>query len=227
MKIAVCISGHFRKLDSHIDALNRFLINDPLNEYDLFIHTWNVTDRNGSSLNEDIVYKKYKPKIMVIEKPIIFAATQLMLDKNIGKYDINGVMSMFYKIEKCNQLKLDFESSNNFKYDCVIRFRGDVELLQPLHINKDDLHKLAIPLHGDYYGLNDQFAYSNSDVMNKYSSTFSNISDHLVNRVFNPEIFTKETVIKHKLELVRPSVQYIIRRSNNDIFSNSTDSTWG
>lgn len=222
IKAALCISGHFRNIDANFSSINKYLLSNSEVDYDIFIHTWNVIDRAGVILPAEKI-SHYNPKKYVIEPPINFPITPLMEEKNFNKRDINGLLSMFYKIEQCNKLKLDFENEHQFKYDCVIRFRGDIELLEPISLQNLDFNKLYIPLHGDYGGVNDQFAFSNSKNMDLYSSTFSKIETYLnSNMLLNPELFTRETITKNNLEMVRPYIKYVIRWANGATYDNET-----
>jgi hypothetical protein len=222
IKAALCISGHFRSIDSHYEALNRYLLSNPDVDFDIFIHTWNVIDRYGGPLPLEKIHR-YNPKKYIVEPPINFNITPLMIQKNFDNRDINGLLSMFYKIEQCNKLKSEFENEHKFKYDCVIRFRGDAELLESIPFVNLDFNKLYIPLHGDYGGINDQFAFSNSINMDIYSSTFHNIETYLNSNIhLNPEFFTRETIIRNNLQLVRPYIRYVIKWSNGCVFDNET-----
>ena len=222
MKVALCISGHFRS-DRTFLGIRDYILSNPNIECDIFIHTWNIKDRHGAPLQESKIVAEYQPKRYVIESPKQFNITPLMEQQNFNKRDINGLLSMFYKIEQCNELKKQYEKEHNFTYDCVIRFRGDIELLDPIDFQNLDMNKLYVPLHGDYGGINDQFAFSNSKNMDVYTSTFSNIETYLKsNMLLNPEFFTKETISRNNLELARPYIKYVVRWINGAVWNNET-----
>lgn len=222
LKVALCISGHFRS-DKTLQGIKNYILSNSNIECDIFIHTWDVRDRGGPVLQKDKIISEYQPKKYVIESQKQFNITSLMEKQNFNKRDINGLLSMFYKIEACNNLKKEYEVENNFTYDCVIRFRGDVELLDFIDFQNLDLNKLYIPLHGDYKGINDQFAFSNSKNMDIYSSTFSNIETYLKSNILlNPEFFTKETILRNNLEMVRPYIKYVIIWINGAVWDNET-----
>lgn len=82
-------------------------------------------------------------------------------------------------------------------------------------------------MYGDYYGINDQFAFSNSENMNKYCSTFSNIENYLAaGTIFCPEILNKTTIEINKLELTRPFISYGLRRSDDLLYSMPHEPAW-
>ena len=113
MKIAVCVSGQLRDYKSCIDSLEKYLIH-PF-DVDVFL----VTDTNYDALED------YDP------------VSYEFIDSTVDNMNtINGMTmnSMFYKIYKCNQLKLEYERLHRFKYDIVIRTRPDIVLYNlPFH----------------------------------------------------------------------------------------------
>src|SRR5690606_33833372 len=132
-----------------------------------------------------------------------FTITPLMRKANTDARDINGLLSMFYSIEKCNQLKQEYEKDNNFVYDFVVRIRTDLLFMSPFYIKKNiDTNKLYVPYGYDYSGLNDQVAYGGSPIMDQYSMVFSKIEQLLQEGVkLNPEFLLKRHVDKNNLPL--------------------------
>lgn len=225
IKTALCISGHFRSIAKNITSINLNILSNKNLDVDIFIHTWSVIDRGHTkTIDQAFIKKEYNPKLIAVEPPKNLLITPLMREKNFNKRDINGLLCMFNKIYLCNELKSKYEKDNNFKYDCVIRYRADTDLHEPLKIdNSTNLNKLHIPEYGDYGGLNDQFAFSNSDNMNKYCSTYNNITKYLESGMtLNPEYFTKKTIDDNNLELERPRIDYSVVWSNGQSWNNLT-----
>lgn len=223
LKVALCISGHFRCFGINNISVKNHILNNQDIECDIFIHTWDAIDRNrapGFPLSQ--FQSDYNPTKIVIEKHINFAITREMRVQNFNNRDINGLLSMFYKIERCNQLKIDYEKEKNFKYDCVIRLRADTQLHQDLPINSNiNLSKIHIPQYGDYGGLNDQMAFSNSHNMDIYSSIYSNIYRYLrQGMIINPEFFVNEVIKENNIALERPSIDYSIIWANGASWNN-------
>lgn len=223
IKTAICISGHFRSFSKSVHAIQQHILNNPYIDYDIFIHTWDAIDRGlRPGIKRRKILAGLNPKDIVIEPHMEFIITPLMNEKNFNLRDINGLLSMFYKIQECNNLKIKYEKENGFTYDCVIRLRADLQLCEDLRISSSlDLNKLHIPAHGDYGGINDQFAFSNSKNMDTYSSIFSNIERYLEQGILlNPEYFVKQMIEENQFQLERPDIDYLILWSNGTSWNN-------
>jgi hypothetical protein len=230
MKVALCISSYLRTWKDNFSLLKSNL----LDRYhpDVFIHTWNAVDSNNNNSFLDDVNHFLAPKKMLIESPIALPITDLMRRRNNNRRDINSVLSMFYGIKRADELRTSYEYMNG-SYDCVIRFRGDIVLLEPLEIKENNLDKITIPKYGDYDGVNDQFAWSCSEWMKRYCSTYDNIEEFLriegymkeVN--FNPEELLFNNLKKYNMNLVRPEIKYQLSRMNGETLDNkATELHW-
>lgn len=219
MRVALCISGLSRCFHLCFSSLYKFLLNNPECQFDIFCHTWDVIERKGRKVNENQLVKIYNPKDIVVEEPIKFKITNTMYMKNNEGRSLNDMLSMFYKVEKCNELKSQYEKNNNFIYDAVIRFRFDIRLDASVPLNSQmNLSKLYVPKWGDFHGINDQFAYSNSSNMDKYCSLFTNFEKVLAEESgVNPEVMMKRHITQCQLEVERPGIEYILwnKRMNN------------
>lgn len=223
MKTALCISNFLRTWKDNFPSLkDNFLdIYNP----DIFIHTWNSIDSNRISPFLDNINSYFSPKKILIESPISFSISERMKNRN-NKRNINSVLSMFYSIQQSNHLKTMYENMNGFKYDCVIRFRTDIKLFDQIYFDKSDLNKITIPKYGNYDGINDQFAWSSSENMDKYCSTFSNIKDLLNIEGYkkeinlNPEELLYNNLIIYNIQLFRPEIKYVLCKTNGEIIDN-------
>lgn len=163
MKIALCISGHFRFFK---DTLQNWydLFYKPMsdgNSIDIFISTWdelNALDSfsvqqkdsliDNNKLNEDEIQNIFNPIEMVVED-----FTQLKDNFTIDKFytnqrvhpgtynhesKIHYCLPMFYKWFQCNELKKKYEAENNFRYDLVVKSRPDIFFLRPILSNEFD-----------------------------------------------------------------------------------------
>lgn len=221
-KIALCISGFMRYYEKNIISLKKFF---PYN-FDIFIHTWKTKDHHTLELcNKDEIINLYNPKLISFEAPKQFNISQEFKNKNIyNKRNINGILSMYHKIYECNKLKIQYEKENNFKYDAVIRFRSDIELLQKIEIN--NLDKINIPKFGDYSGIQDQIAFSNSNNMDQYSELYLNIENYLEFILCtDPEAFMKHHLLNIGIKVKRFDLDYNllshgITRKNIDVEKN-------
>lgn len=231
LKAALCISGHLRTfLDNYKSVKENIL--DRLN-CDVFIHTWETlgmsyrfTDGNlhfteTRNLVERI-HQLYKPKQIVIEKTKNFTITPLMRQRLIDGRDIPGIIGMYYKIEQCNNLKREYEQNGGFIYDCVIRFRGDLWVEQPIPINDStNLHHVFLPMYGNFGGACDQFAFGSSAMMDKYSSLYSNLDNLMrAGAPMHPERLLQFHLDQQKVPIAKIHYKYVIKRANGLIQDN-------
>lgn len=154
MRIALCLSGHFRAFPMTWDSWETNVIQD--HDVDVFCHMWDrigpaikstnpVRDADGvieselidiSSVRDlcnpvDLVVERYDKKVEAFRKkaaPIYEIVDRLGLSR-VNQSTAN--LSMYYKQWKCNQLKQKHESLHGFKYDAVIRTRFDVQIHNP------------------------------------------------------------------------------------------------
>jgi 2-polyprenyl-3-methyl-5-hydroxy-6-metoxy-1,4-benzoquinol methylase len=231
LKVAICISGHLRTFENNYQSLK----DNILSKYDcdVFIHTWDIlgssyrfTDSKLHLLNTAKYIEKiesfYNPKKLIIEPFKYFELNNLMKQRAVPGRDAGGTISMYYKIEACNNLKKDYEKENNIIYDCVIRFRSDLHIEQPLPLDANtNLTCLHVPLHGNFGGINDQLAYGSSSVMDTYSSLYSNLENLLqAGANLNPEKLLLAHINYNNLPIVKDYIKYNIRRANGMVQDN-------
>lgn len=222
MKIALCLSGFMRSFETTFSNLNKYLLQNY--NVDIFIATWNINDLHLTSLEEPKILNTYKPVKCNIEKIINFDILPLK-HKNINnKRNINSLLSMFYKIEQCNNLKSQYEKENNFIYDCVIRFRPDIQLLENIIIN--NLDKINIPKYGDFFGINDQMAFSNSYNMNQYC-LYSKINKLINNNVMiDPELLNQTNLLDIGIPINRFDLKYNLLCHNQILDNEIREKEW-
>lgn len=206
MKIALCLSGQPRFLERGY----KYLHDNILSKYnvDVFFHLWfdsklentpfsytiHYSNRNElwrKNLDE-IALSLYSPVKYTFESPKEFWFDP-QANYELGK---TNNCSMFYSMQKANELKMEYEQTNKFKYDLVIRARTDVRFEQfNLDLSSLDpkfVHAFSI---GNYAEnkisklldntssaenqtavielINDQFAIGGSAVMDAYSSVYN------------------------------------------------------
>lgn len=239
IKTALCISGHLRTFEENYHTVNEHILQKI--DCDVFIHTWDVlglshrgTDSNLHSIETSDLIDKikllYKPKKLVIEKSRTFELKPIMQQRVIDHRDWGGILSMFYKIEACNNLKKEYEEENNFKYDCVIRFRGDLWIGDDIPIDGfTNLNYLYLPLYGNFGGACDQFAFGNSSVMDKYSSLYSNLETYMyAGAPLHPERILQYHIDAQKLQIAKVNFRFLIRRANGLVQDNMIlERAWG
>jgi len=173
MKIALCLSGQTRSVEAGYQFHKRNILDG--NDVTVFFHTW---------ATEDNLYAKalelYKPANWSLEQP---------LNVDLSKYTRtpppspnwkvkDGRMSTFaqlYAIERCNSMKSIYEQENEMTFDWVIRSRFDFAINARIPFDELDNSKLYIPncrmVPTRDFG-NDQFAFSSSENMDEYASTY-------------------------------------------------------
>ena len=231
IKTALCISGHLRTfLDNYKSVKDHIL--DKL-KCDVFIHTWDTLGMpyrpldSGVSVMEtkkllETINQLYSPKKIVIEKSRHFAISPIMQQRLMDHRDISGILSMFYKVEACNSLKSAYEEENGFKYDCVVRFRGDLWVEQQIPMDeRTNLDHVFLPMYGNFGGACDQFAFGSSAMMDKYCSVYSNIEKLLYGgAIMNPEKLLLAHLESQKAPIAKVHFKYVIKRSNGLIQDN-------
>lgn len=239
LRVALCISGHLRTFEQNFISVREHILNRF--NCDVFIHTWDTLGMPYRQLDSRVhniktdhmvetINRIYAPKKLIIEPTKRFLVSNLMHKAMIDYRDIPGILSMFYKIEVCNNIKSEYERENNFLYDIVIRFRGDLCMMAPLPINQDtNLNRLFIPQYGNFSGLCDQFAFGSSQVMDIYSSLYSNLEKHLeTGAKLNPEKILLYHVEANHLLVEKSNVKFVIKRSNGLVQDNYLlERAWG
>lgn len=192
MKIAVCFSGHLRNFNNLLNNFkDKILSLKDQHKIDLFFSVWDTyepkyswTNQNETISNSIYVEDLLKLNPIKVEVENFNEIKKHFLLKNFTNLDHSndkilkdGILHstpMFYKIYKANKLKQDYEKLNNFKYDIVIRYRSNlfIDGNIDLHINKNILYNKK----ENDQNLDDIFAYSGSEIMNKYSELYLNLS---------------------------------------------------
>jgi hypothetical protein len=178
MKVAFCFSGQIRNIDECInywkpiidsyagDVLASFWDTDEETK-NKFISSFNPKKIEFEDYN---IFEKTTVNIFAeeINPPVWVGPIGLTVET--GDYVKKGTLiSMFYKIWKCNLL------SNTEEYDVIVRLRTDI-FLSDFKIELNDY--LNIP-HGSIsvwwdncFGPVDMIAYGNQELMNYYSITY-------------------------------------------------------
>lgn len=152
-------------------------------------------------------------KILLVDS--IGQAPSILYSRNFNNRNVTGVLSMFSKIKIANDLKTAYEKSNGFTYDVVMRLRPDTFLESQVLLECNN-NSFYIPKHGDFGGLNDQMAWSNSENMNYYSSMYDNIVSYMEqypNLRFDPELLVKLHLDARFTVIERPEILYKLARS--------------
>jgi hypothetical protein len=185
MKIAICVSGQARNFKQSYNSLKIYLLDKY--DCDVYFHTWKTPNFESTNFGfgntqytltdndyNDLI-QLYNPKKYIIEKPIVFDASDYKCP--IWRQPLNNTLSMFYSIYKSIQLV-------EGEYDYIIRTRFDIDYSK---------FNLGLPQEGitlpewntdirvkdrGYY---DVLAIGKQQDMNTYSETFSNVISYITN----------------------------------------------
>ena len=239
MKVAICLSGHFRSYEKCLNTLKNSILNNF--DIDIFIYTWNTIGFDGNRGDSHLINKRlnisditnlYQPKKISIEFQKKWDASKYINKKNSGLRDSEILLGMFYGIYKSNELKSRFEIENNFKYDIVIRSRPDIFFESNLYhkdlINVKTSSGIWIPKFGNYNGLNDQFAYGDSNSMDLYSNIYNNLDKYYdLGCDWHAETMTKYNANYYNLNIFRTNLQYKLLRADGSFFKNEQNPLYG
>ena len=229
-KIGICLSGGVKFPEKSLRSVQALS-----EKYDIkvFGHTWKInnsetfqnnswsgikstTEKPSDSLSkiisecnfETLIIDNFDNKKNVLEelrKSIAFCISD--------RTDV-GPLSMFYSMCQSNKLKMQYEKESNSIFDIVIRMRYDSEIVD---INQFDFETepdvLYIPEGHNWNGVNDQFAYGNSNVMNIYASLILNLHQHFSGILYNPEAMLKHYLSIAKVNIQRPKM--VVKINNN------------
>jgi hypothetical protein len=205
MKVALCLSGQPRQALETYSYIFKNII-EPNNadvfihmHYDknnLFMEKSHA-DSGNCILEKDIdkkIIELYKPIRYLIEAPRNFKKSNLKLDekrllrsKNMNshknwsdkentEYTIKQVMSMYYSIYKCNELKELYSNETDIIYDYVIRIRFDLKIMTPIiciNLNPNILYYIEIGQPDEM--ISDWLNIGSNAIMNIYASQYLNI----------------------------------------------------
>ena len=176
MKIALCLSGQPRSVAKGYEFVQKNLLSR--NDVTVFIHAW-----SGEEVNHAI--ELYKPERYKIDPAL---TNDLSKYTNVPppqpnwkvKDPARSTWNQLYAVYQCNKLKSMYESDNDMKFDWVIRSRFDFALNTTIDFKHLDNTKLYIPncrmTPNRDFG-NDQFAFSSSENMDKYSETYNHLDE--------------------------------------------------
>lgn len=238
MRIAILLPGQprfyndFRTFLSNLKGYNQadwfvYLTNSSTRE-ELKIRTHSmIPDVHNEWVNYDVEWAKSKiiqnlPNNNFLKKfeisDVHLQQWPYVRDKQ-ERVRTENIFNMYYNIYKANQLRVNYEQENNFKYDAVIRTRTDIGLLNEVNIKNYNLNSVTMP-NNSWFGCNDQFAFGNSDIMTIYSDVLNHLEEYEKQVLeFGPEI-----VLAHHLNLNK--ISYIPGNFENSLRSLPLDSKW-
>lgn len=191
MKIALCLYGRYNNRYSKNSGndgteyiANEIIAKTP-NGIDVFIHS---SDLESQAIIEK-KYSKYIKQSIFEQKNFREKIKEKHIDESIfvpiGGRDISSLSSFLYSRSRSIELKREFETANNFKYDIVIASRFDLGQIDKYNgnhtfrvseINFNPEFDMSY-IYAAYYeqlnqGFADQWFYSNSENMDILSKMY-------------------------------------------------------
>ena len=234
MRTAILISGYLRTFKTNLPKIKENII-DKLKDVDVYIHLTKNENKedfylNSSNLEEDINYinKEINPLSLICEENYDFSDNK----------KINNTYNLWFKFYKLNEFKKLNEENSNQKYDLVIKYRPDLNILSTNLFNQDFSKKIIylpkesvidknkLSKNDDNY-ICDIFAYGNSEAMDEYFSIYEDI-DNLIEK-YGP---ISETILYHhlinkKIKFNQLDIDYNVILSSCNVFAICGDSGSG
>ena len=241
-KIALCISGYLRTFEECYPSSLKNIIQDY--NCDIFIHTYDKVRAMPCYHNFDKYDRelKYKLNINFLEQipNLKVLSIESWNDIKYKFYEFQkklnidytpSVYAYLYKIFMCNELKKKYELENNFKYDFVIRTRGDQIFTKKIiyDINKNEIliNSYAVgdedQIHhcspeNEFYKqlLNDRFAVGDSESIDYLCDLYNNISKYLINSQIGSPI---ENILNiylndnENIKLIKRNLKFYVKHS--------------
>lgn len=209
MKVALLLSGQFRNGNECYPSIYENLIKHY--DVDVFIaYCYEEPDVTFDELTE-----LYKPKYIIYEKYTEEIIEKFNLTNNFLHYTESmpsSLCKMWYGNEMVKFVRKEYEKDFNVKYDVVIKCRFDVELLDKVEIKLPE-NQIYIPIGWDHMdGVNDIFAYGDSDSMDYYLSAYHSL-DGFINegRFIHPEMLLKAHLMRGNMMILRNPLKMSLR----------------
>lgn len=182
MKIAFCFSGGVRNFETTISYLKKNL----LDHYDHDVFIYGVANKYGIADNISKLTDNLSPKNIILNENLFY-------DTIRNQFNVYGnVLPMYFNILKCDELRQEYETTNNIKYDYVVRLRFDNFFYRTLNDVNIDLNLLndnsiMIPHKWNFIEVHplaktDMFAIGTSKSMTKYASLYKNINTYFFDK---------------------------------------------
>jgi hypothetical protein len=209
MKVALLLSGQFRNGKECYQSIYDNLISHY--DTDVFIsYYYEEPDVTFEELDE-----LYKPKYIMYEKYEKDLIDKFNLTNNFLHYtesNPSSLCKMWFGNMMVNILKDDYEKNNDMKYDVVIKCRFDVNILEKIELKLPN-NQIYIPIGWDHMdGVNDVFAYGDSDSMNHYLNAYYSLDGFIhEGRFIHPEMLLKAHLMRGNMMVLRNSIKMSLR----------------
>lgn len=207
MKLAVLVFGRLEKSEESYNNIMKQLIENY--DADFF-----CSSDNSKFIN--VFIEKYKPKEYINDKIDIFPEQLNTFNYNrTPETNINNVIKHFTNKKRVFEIFKNYSKKNNINYDVVISLRIDLHFDENINYIKPEENTIYIPAGEDWRnGINDQFAYGNMDVMEKYFNILDNCYSLIKIKNFksHPETLTRANLLLNNVIIKRFNLKYHIFR---------------
>lgn len=182
MKVALLISGYLRSFKINVPLIKEKIINK-FDNIDVYIHITKNEDIDDKYLNKYDEYESIEFLNKMLDPICVIHEPNINFSKNKKENDLINHWLKYFKI---NEIKKQNEELFG-KYDLVIKYRPDMELLSEIDFNNVDENIIYIPkdskidkdklshINDDY--ICDIFAYGKSNCMDNYFLFYNSILD--------------------------------------------------
>lgn len=215
MRTALCFSGELRSIDKCLPVWKEKIL-PKIGDFDSFYFGW----EDDPQINKLNYFKDLNLKDSLITKRVSFKTSLYEIRKR-PEVNVQGLLRQIYCLKMSNKLKEKYESSNDFKYDCVIRMRPDI-LIEPEAQFPDlsdlDLNKLHVFKHDPWFGYNDRVYFSNNKNMNILQNRLDIFNDYfLQGGITHYESFFKYTADKNNIFPQYHDFRFKLLRANGSV----------
>jgi hypothetical protein len=215
MRLAIQISGELRQVEASLETLKTYVLSTfPMTEIDFFLHTWSKEGDTGLTL--------FQPRSSLVE----------VYEECAELQTLPRAYSMFYSIQKANDLRKAYEETTGKRYDLIMRYRTDCIFKESVFdLIKEFLNDTKLflcipkakqtvsydgPVESDIEGLCDWFAIGTPELMDVYCNTYKTFHEEGLPIV--PETMLSFQLqmygIPHQGFLKRPEFDFFLLRSN-------------
>ena len=201
MKIALCISGQPRMWEKGFEYHHQNIIKN--NDVTVFLHSWEMPAEQMQAISA-----KYQAHSFITSpNPTVDLSKYTNTPPPSANWKVkDGRMSTYAQllaIKECMRSKRDYEDYHQMQFDWVIRSRFDFAINARIPFDTLNPNKLYIPncrrSPNRDFG-NDQFAFSSSENMDKYSYAYHYIDEFYNSGVqYMMEDFMSANWKKHEL----------------------------
>lgn len=195
MRVALQLSGQVRGKEEIFPKLKQNIID--VTNCDVYMYI--CQDKSSEGLLKLLSSLKIDPIHIVITEDKLIKKNGVRPISALEDSSVQRYYQQLYGVMQVNNLRKE----SQIEYDWVIRSRADLSIEYPFpDLSKFYNDKLYIPHGNDCLGLNDRFAFSSPEIMNKYCNMFNWI-DSLETKSFNAEWNLKLMVKKEKIPVER------------------------